>query len=210
MYYIKLIIVILSMLLSLSIGEWVIHKYIMHNTEGSFGRFIFGDNHIVHHNQVNSDMTLKEGEEHVGLYFGVFETLAVSVLFMVVQRIIMYIIKFDCKITYSFGISLAVGLFYKFLWDFLHYSFHDLTDDLEINKLNPYFYWWFKNHAYHHLVKGEAKGNYNIIVPGADFLFGTYRSCVTNKEYCKKNPNEICDMEKKVKLLKHGFSFCEN
>ena len=210
MYYIKLIIVILSMLLSLSIGEWVIHKYIMHNTEGSFGRFIFGDNHIVHHMQVNSDMTLKEGEEHVGLYFGVFETLAVSVLFMVVQRIIMYIINFDCKITYSFGISLAVGLFYKFLWDFLHYSFHDLTDDLEINKLIPYFYWWVKNHAYHHLVKGEAKGNYNIIVPGADFLFGTYRSCVTNKEYCKKTPNEICDMEKKVKLLKHGFSFCEN
>lgn len=37
----------------------------------------------------------------------------------------------------------------------------------------------------HHLVKGQNKGNYNIILPGGDYLLGTYNSCVDNRDYCK-------------------------
>ena len=51
----------------------------------------------------------------------------------------------------------------------------------------------------HHLVKGQNKGNYNIILPGGDYLLGTYNSCVDNIDYCK-NPNKIhidfCNKEK--------------
>ena len=221
MQYIKISLIIFLLLLSLTVGEWLIHKYVMHNKDGSFFRWLWGDAHNIHHRQVNDDMTLtnhneenqellEPGEEHPGLYFGVRETLLLAISILMVLKLIMYVVKFDCKVIYIAFISFSIAFFYKFMWDFLHYSFHDLRDDLEINKLNPYFYWWFRNHAYHHLVKGEAKGNYNIIVPGADFLFGTYRSCITNVKYCKENNDKICFMEINNKPLKHGFSFCEN
>merc|ERR1719384_1847312 len=41
----------------------------------------------------------------------------------------------------------------------------------------PYFNWMIRNHTLHHDIKGDGKGNFNIVWPGADFLFGTYHSC---------------------------------
>jgi len=60
-------------------------------------------------------------------------------------------------------------------------------------------------------VKGNKKGNYNIIFPGGDHILNTYNSCIDNKEYCK-NPNpahiEICEQERKKTQLKHGLRWC--
>jgi len=51
----------------------------------------------------------------------------------------------------------------------------------------------FKNHSYHHLQKGSKKGNYNVIVLGADEWFGLNNKTIDNTEYCKTNYNEkIC------------------
>merc|ERR1719162_103283 len=41
----------------------------------------------------------------------------------------------------------------------------------------PYFSWIVLNHLNHHSVKGTEKRNFNIVFPGADFFFGTYRRC---------------------------------
>ena len=58
----------------------------------------------------------------------------------------------------------------------------------------------------HHYNKGKNKCNFNIILPGIDFLFGTYKGCVDNKEYCKKNIN-LNDKEKRVKnKIKHKIT----
>ena len=45
---------------------------------------------------------------------------------------------------------------------------------IEKNKDNWYIKWVIKNHTKHHKVKGDKKGNFNIIYPGADYLLGTY------------------------------------
>ncbi len=37
----------------------------------------------------------------------------------------------------------------------------------------------------HHFNKGEDKCNFNIILPGMDFIFGTYKNCIDNTEFCK-------------------------
>ena len=49
--------------------------------------------------------------------------------------------------------------------------------------------WLWKNHALHHYQK-EGKGNYNIIFPGADFLFRSYNSKFDNTKFCEKNSND--------------------
>ena len=70
------------------------------------------------------------------------------------------------------------------------------------------FYWYFRNHSYHHLVKGAHKGNYNIILPGGDHILGTYRGCIDNTEYCKTNEHSICTRQEKEDVLEHGYKFC--
>ena len=57
------------------------------------------------------------------------------------------------------------------------------------------------NHAIHHLQKGE-KGNFNIILPGADFIFNTYKGkCYDNSNYCKdSNDERICGNDKKKRM----------
>ena len=47
----------------------------------------------------------------------------------------------------------------------------------------------------HHYNKGKNKVNYNIILPGVDYLMGTYKSTVDNREFCKKHKYE----SKKIK-----------
>jgi hypothetical protein len=37
-----------------------------------------------------------------------------------------------------------------------------------------FFYSWLKrNHEKHHRVKGDGKGNYNVTLPGGDWILGT-------------------------------------
>ena len=41
-------------------------------------------------------------------------------------------------------------------------------------KKNPFVKWLVNNHKKHHIYKGDEKGNYNVTIPGADFLYNTY------------------------------------
>jgi hypothetical protein len=53
----------------------------------------------------------------------------------------------------------------------------------------------YNNHLNHHLQKGDKKGNYNVIVLGADEWFNKYNITYDNYLYCleEKNKNEkIC------------------
>ena len=54
----------------------------------------------------------------------------------------------------------------------------------ESSSIYKYLYWY---HTLHHLNKGENKGNYNIIFPLFDFIFGTYKYNVDNTKHFLKN-----------------------
>lgn len=209
---IKILILIIILYLESSIGEVLIHKYFMHNKEGSLIRRLYGDMHINHHLDVLNDMKLKDNFGDRGLYFALSDSLYVSILTFMVWYPTIKLFGYDLGEEYLLVITTILGLIYKFTWDFLHYSFHQITE-LEKFKGSNVFKWLFINHSLHHLIKGKKKGNYNILFPGGDHLFGTYNSCIDNTEYCK-NPHpsykQFCEDEKNKVQLKHGLKWCNN
>lgn len=56
------------------------------------------------------------------------------------------------------------------------------------------FRWLKTYHTLHHLNKGD-KANFNVLLPGADFIFNTYKGCVDNTEYFRKHEPKT-DQEK--------------
>jgi sterol desaturase/sphingolipid hydroxylase (fatty acid hydroxylase superfamily) len=52
----------------------------------------------------------------------------------------------------------------------------------------------YRNHAIHHLQKGDTKYNFNIILPFFDYIFFTkkYGACYDNTEYCRKTDEYRC------------------
>ena len=208
----KLIILIIILYIELSIGEVIVHRYIMHNKEGTLIRKYYGNLHNTHHLDVLNDMKLKDEYNERGLYFALTDSFYVAILTFLVWYPTIQSFDIKLKSEYLVGICLVIGLIYKFSWDFLHYSFHQISE-LDKFKNNNLFLWLFKNHSYHHLVKGETKGNYNIIFPGGDYLFNTYNNCIDNKEYCKSpHPSHIkfCEDEKNKVPLNHGLKWCNN
>ena len=207
----KIFFLIVILYLLLTLGEVIIHKYVMHNKDGGFIRKIYGDSHIVHHLDVLDDMKLKENYFKKGLFFAKKHVIAVLLLVFIFYYPILLLFGYKIKKRYVLILGLIIGLFYKYTWDFLHYSFHQINQ-IENNKKNKLFYWLFKNHSYHHLVKGKNKGNFNIIFPGGDHLLNSYNNCIDNREYCK-NPHsshiEMCNMEKNRIKLDHGFKWCD-
>ena len=212
MTYIKLMMVVIIFYLELTIGEVLIHKYVMHNNPNSIMRKIYGDYHIRHHMDVKSDMTLSDNYFEEGLFFGWKYTLLLSILIFSIWYPTLHLFFTKINRNYIFGLSILMGITYKLLWDYLHYSFHQLSE-LESKRSNPIFNWLFINHTIHHLQKGERKGNYNIIFPGGDFILGSYNSCINNKKSCtEKDQSDImktmCYYENNQIPLKHGIKWC--
>tara|TARA_B100001093_G_scaffold503782_1_gene558645 strand:+ start:944 stop:1159 length:216 start_codon:yes stop_codon:yes gene_type:complete len=69
------------------------------------------------------------------------------------------------------------------MWNTVHPEIHDvhykftLKDGIPPNKYYkslPYYNFLIRNHIKHHEIKGENKGNYNVTLPLADFILGSY------------------------------------
>ena len=211
MKYLKLISCIVIMYLSTSICEFVVHKYIMHHP-----KLQTISNHIRHHKDVNLDMTLIPDYDEEGMYFNSLSTIILIIIgFIMYYVIIKKMFKYIITNKYIGLIALIIGLLYKILWNYLHYKFHMLNNK-SYNKWNWYEKIAFKNHYMHHLQKGKRKGNYCIILLGADILFGTNNQCINNNEYCRnmkshlsKNEKELCKKQLLKKKLPYNLQFCE-
>jgi len=76
---------------------------------------------------------------------------------------------------------------------------HNLENKYSIKKgpydeglfdLNPVTRALFTNHANHHIQKGEKKGNFNVIIMGADEWFNSNNKNPDNSEYCKTHKDD--------------------
>jgi hypothetical protein len=207
---IKIILFIIILYIQLSLGEIYIHKFVMHNKPNTFMRTLWGDSHLLHHEEVYENMGIKEDFLHEGMYFSLFTIISVSIL-------VYGVIYADLKLIHikmnalNIGImSCSLGLFYYFAWNILHTRFHRVYPS-KILEQNMLFSFLLRNHSYHHLQKGLKKGNYNIIFIGGDHLVNTYRSCVDNKNFCKQYYNKhkkLCDMEQNKDELPFGLKWC--
>lgn len=159
--------------------------------------------HLQHHNEVNMDMTLNHNRLDNSLFFS-WSTLIVLFL-------ITLLFGFGLKRVLKFGNlgvatwALSIATVYSFLWNNIHLDMHKVEKRIPMRRgisnfpqtLNkgPVYRWLWKYHAIHHLQKG-SKGNFNIVLPGCDNLFGTYQgTCFDNREYCKNTKDSRCDIK---------------
>tara|TARA_B110000977_G_scaffold84695_1_gene113100 strand:- start:12270 stop:12857 length:588 start_codon:yes stop_codon:yes gene_type:complete len=159
------------------------------------------EGHLGHHKQVQMDMKLESNKLEKSLFFGYDTLLEIFFILLVVGMVNKHVLKMGNKsyICYIF----AMTCMYSVLWNNMHVDMHGVKGTIDYKSGIPnssgllsrgpvYRYLW-KYHAIHHLQKGDTKGNYNIILPGADFLFGTYTGfCYDNIEYCKTNDDKRC------------------
>lgn len=170
-------------------SEYFLHKYIMHNPNNSVGK-----RHITHHKSTNKDMTLNTNDEDYKII------LPSENLFLDDWLTILMIFSISCITVYSFYkyyptelnlkilllISSLFALFEILIWNSVHSYMHG-RDGYEMGYFSlkqnitsylvenfSYFKWIINNHIKHHNVKGDKKGNFNIVFPGADFLLNTY------------------------------------
>eukprot|EP00485_Elphidium_margaritaceum_P017425 CAMPEP_0202729046 /NCGR_PEP_ID=MMETSP1385-20130828/185936_1 /ASSEMBLY_ACC=CAM_ASM_000861 /TAXON_ID=933848 /ORGANISM="Elphidium margaritaceum" /LENGTH=94 /DNA_ID=CAMNT_0049395303 /DNA_START=395 /DNA_END=676 /DNA_ORIENTATION=- len=82
---------------------------------------------------------------------------------------------------------MTCGVYMNIAWNYVHPTLHlqpglDLSDGLDLIPRQKwitntaYYNWLWKNHVYHHLCVGNNSGNFNVTLPAADWLFGTYRT----------------------------------
>ncbi len=211
--YINYINFLLIAYVFISSFEYFAHKVVMHcDEENKIYRGISYlipylkktcKSHKEHHLEVKPDMKIVEVKDEGTLIFG-------WKLFAMLYPVILISLFLANKISNSkihlltiiiFSFIILFIIFY--MWNKVHPKFHDY-DVKQLNiKVGPHDNGYFdtsyfekllyKNHQAHHIQKGAKKGNYNIIVLGADEWFGRNVKVIDNIEYCKTHKEEeIC------------------
>lgn len=218
---VKAIILLTMAYLNLTTLEWMVHKYVMHGYEREnvpvIGSIVAKESraHWKHHRQVLSDMRLDiedESNKHEGLFFQYHATfLFTTILFLLfTAETRLFRIPVGLKTILIMSVVSTVG--YSFLWNNFHSMLHGADNIFIPGKRGVpnwyqedvinwipsiWFEWMMLNHAQHHAVKGPSKGNYNIILPGFDYVMGTYNSppCFDNTSFCKDDDSNLkaCD-----------------
>jgi len=185
-----------------SMTEWVVHKYIMH---GDKDKTSFARDHIVHHIHTLPDMKLTNSAEYgetinkyLGLYFIWRSSIIVFFIGCIECFMLSYITGLQVSTFFIITLVLFFCLYQSSFWNTIHPDIHDISLKMSwkegipgwngwkyilgmITVNNMSLYDWLKaNHRMHHLRKGVHKGNYNVTLPGADFIFGSYYESVVN------------------------------
>lgn len=207
---------------NLTAMEWMVHKYVMHGYERHnfpiIGRVIENESqqHWAHHHEVNSDMTLdidQKEHRHQGLFFQYKATIFFTGVLYALLTLQFKAFQLEVSPAITAAICVTCTLVYSFLWNNFHALLHG-ADDVFLSYRNGvpntyqntvvdwfpkmWFDWMMYNHAQHHAVKGKSKGNYNIILPGFDYIMQTYNQppCFDNTTFCENSDLGSCDRPK--------------
>ena len=171
--------------------EYVFHRWVMHSDRNEFEEY--QRLHITHHVETNRDMTLEDGAEsdprHI--YFSAATTFASIVISTLGLGMLNGIFHLNFAATPLEAVldttatSALIALFHTLYWQTLHGDIHEYYTDPQsglkranfLSMESPYTRWVVENHVGHHVLRG--KGNYNIVFPGPDYLWGT---CFVNSE----------------------------
>lgn len=203
----NIILLIIVLYITISLFEWFLHYYIMHEhgVISKLSQKIISKIHSSHTNHHKETHLTQQNNSNEGeLVFCIFDPpiILVCVLIIIILLNIRSLIP-QLKDTISVKalviIILLTLLAYILSWNSIHTRYHNrkvkLTDQIKYS-LIPFFNpdtnssiykYLFRYHTLHHLNKGESKGNYNIILPLFDFVFNTYTSRVDNRLHFSKN-----------------------
>jgi len=160
------------------------------------------ESHLQHHKEVEPDMSLKRVEHEDTLFMAWRLFLFIESIFLLCIFLAKFISNAAIDSWWLIVSSFFITFLYQYLWNKTHVNMHSYEADFSI-WMGPYdeklfdLSWMtallYQNHEKHHMQKGEQKGNYNIILLGADEWFGTNVKEVNNREYCVSHSSEkIC------------------
>jgi hypothetical protein len=166
---------ILSIIFWLAIGytigtltEWYIHKYHMHKNSGVkyLQPWMYEHHAVIHHPAFKNDFRISNPKEHneIGIYLPTLQVLIPATpllgLFGWVTGLWIGAICLWCMLAA-----------HMILWSIIHRTMHS-TEQKWFRRMKLYRY-LATYHMMHHLYPNK---NYNVVCPGADWLFGTYKS----------------------------------
>lgn len=171
--------------LSASLVEWVLHKYVMHCTQHA--PWIKSMplvqsacvTHHRHHLSVNPDMSMDHVADVHELVFDWKTTAQVGAIVL------------PAMFAWNWGVGLRVPtavvcvtviaftIGFSTIWNTIHPAMHEYEGPIPALlprlPVKPERGLLFRNHEAHHQIKGERKGNYNVVFLGADELLNTNR-----------------------------------
>lgn len=166
--------------------EYVFHRFVMHSNRNEFAQY--QALHVAHHVETKRDMQLEAGatSDPRHIYFSSKTTAAsigISTLGLAGANALFHLDFETCPLLGVFGGAVAtsalVALFHTAYWQTIHGDIHEYYTEPgdgmprvdALSSESPYTRWMVVNHVGHHVLRG--KGNYNIVFPGPDFLWGT-------------------------------------
>ena len=177
MLIIKFVLYLFLILIIMSINEWFVHRYFMHNKNMEIGI-----SHLSHHKETNSDMSLKKNMKNLdndkfrGTAF-CYKT-SISIFFIaLIQILILWYLFFNKNYLIPIIITLIISAYQGIIWNSVHTQMHGMPSvDYNIGypSLIPFEYLSFlkNNHVKHHHSKGTKY--FNVTLPIADYIFGTF------------------------------------
>jgi hypothetical protein len=166
--------------------EWFLHRYVMHCYQKAPWILNFADNNILklscvthknHHLSVNDDMSLKDMSIDRGLVFIPLDIVELAVLTFAFMVPINYALGIRVSIPVNALFCILAGSAFVIIWNSIHTRMHQKNIDVpfvpKISIPDAIYDGWLNNHDLHHQIKGDDKGNYNVIFLGADEIMGT-------------------------------------
>lgn len=157
-----------------SLCEWVAHKYLMHSPN-SLMRGVLR-NHLLHHkgyyNEFLCVKKVNDGEMSAEFYVGVVLCFEHVLFFM--SAPIVYGIIFNASLAWAFALF---GLVYWRLYNEIHTALHFGKTIPYLPK--AYLQGCLLRHRQHHKNPSYF---YNVALPGADYVFGTWYSYVRSDD----------------------------
>lgn len=170
--------------LTATIEEWVIHKYLMHQLAHPQLKNLY-KNHILHHKKTKKDFSIENNEtEYICFEFLSVDGLVQLFVGFFINTSLFYILFRGYVSLFVISATIMTFLLVNiFVWNTCHSYIHNM-DAFEIcsaiglprkyiDEQNVYIKWSVNNHRAHHYYHDS---NYNIVFPGADFLFGTHKT----------------------------------
>lgn len=178
-----MILFFISLYLSATIQEWIFHKYLLHSKTFDLLEEMY-KNHMLHHANTLSDYSIRNNNtEYICFDFFSIDGIVQGFVIFYVNVGFLYAIFYPNISMMIIQLSVAFMLFCNiFIWNTIHSHVHGFDASIicspkGISKKNMILLenniiidWFIKNHQKHHDNKDT---NFNIVFPGADYLFGT-------------------------------------
>lgn len=199
-----------------SLLEWMLHKWSMHGLGllgGVFTKLKTTESHVQHHRDTDMQQGLAADYHPEGLVYEPKDMLLTWLAFL--PGALGLWAAFGGRAMMPAGVVVALtvlaALGYFWTWNSMHTAYHKVylpanrpipnpkagggatvrlwspLPYFRPDKTSAAFRWLFLYHALHHLNKGVSKGNYNILLPLADALLGSYTPRVDNRAHFAAN-----------------------